>query len=346
MRDDSVSICKAFGIMLMVMIHSGIPGETVVSMFHMPLFFVMSGYCFKDKSLQLPSKDYFLKKVKTLWWPYVKWSMIFLLCHNLFFHLNILNEEYGYKESHSAFYSWTDIYSHAWHIMLMMSDHEYLIVGGYWFMKQIFFGSLIAYVVLKLFKTVRWRMCEIGVLIGMMMFSVIFKKKVPFFGLDALTFMSALLIIFGYYYHKRQILQSWNWTSLFAFLVLVGSYFWSGSMLSLDSFTAIPYLMTAFCGSIMIFNISTWINQQNWEYVNDTLVFIGNHTFEILTWHFLCFKLVNILRIAIYGYDIKMLAMYPTITPTETWCVLYAIVGIFIPILFVRLRIMITKQFI
>lgn len=346
MRDDSVSICKAFGIMLMVMIHAGIPGETVVSMFHMPLFFVMSGYCFKDKSLQLPSKDYFLKKVKTLWWPYVKWSMIFLLCHNLFFHLNILNEEYGYKESHSAFYSWTDIYSHAWHIMLMMSDHEYLIVGGYWFMKQIFFGSLIAYVVLKLFKTVRWRMCEIGALIGMMMFSVIFKKKVPFFGLDALTFMSALLIIFGYYYHKRQILQSWNWTSLFAFLVLVGSYFWPGSMLSFDSFTAIPYLMTAFCGSIMIFNISTWINQQNWEYVNDTLVFIGNHTFEILTWHFLCFKLVNILRIAIYGYDIKMLAMYPTITPTETWCVLYAFVGVLIPILFIKLRIMIKKQFI
>lgn len=210
-------------------------------------------------------------------------------------------------------------------------------------MKQIFFGSLIAYAILKLFKAQRWRICEIGVLMGLLMFSVLFKKKVPFFGLDALTFMSTLLIVFGYYYHKYQRFQSWNWTSLFAILLLAGSCFWPGSMLSFDSFTAIPYLMTAFCGSIMMFNISTWINQQNWKYVNDTLVFIGNHTFEILTWHFLCFKLVNLLRIAIDGYDIKMLAMYPTITPTGSWCVLYAIVGIFIPVLFVKLRIMITK---
>lgn len=52
MRDETVSICKAFGIILMVMIHAGIPGDTFVSMFHMPLFFVMSGFCFKDKYLQ------------------------------------------------------------------------------------------------------------------------------------------------------------------------------------------------------------------------------------------------------------------------------------------------------
>lgn len=77
MRNNSVSICKSFGIMLMVMIHAGIPEGTVVAMFHMPLFFVMSGYCFKDKYQQLPAKDYFLEKVKTLWWSYVKWSMIY-----------------------------------------------------------------------------------------------------------------------------------------------------------------------------------------------------------------------------------------------------------------------------
>lgn len=41
-----------------------------------------------------------------------------------------------------------------------------------------------------------------------------------------------------------------------------------------------------------------------------------------------------------------IIAMYPTITPTEVWCVLYAFVGIFVPILFVKSRIMITKQFV
>lgn len=56
MRNNSVSICKAFGIMLMVMLHAGVPGGTFVAMFHMPLFFVMPGYCFKDKYLQSPDE--------------------------------------------------------------------------------------------------------------------------------------------------------------------------------------------------------------------------------------------------------------------------------------------------
>lgn len=49
MRDDKIA--KGIGMLLMVVAHAGIPNmfSCFVYMFHMPLFFFMSGYCFKEK---------------------------------------------------------------------------------------------------------------------------------------------------------------------------------------------------------------------------------------------------------------------------------------------------------
>ena len=59
MRDDKVTIAKGIGILLMVAAHAGIPDviSRFIVMFHMPLFFFMSGYCFKDKSPPPPCSN-------------------------------------------------------------------------------------------------------------------------------------------------------------------------------------------------------------------------------------------------------------------------------------------------
>lgn len=77
MRDEKITIAKAIAIILMVVAHAGIPhvGGAFISMFHMPLFFFVSGYCFKDKYLANP-KRFAVNKVKGLYVPFVKWSLI------------------------------------------------------------------------------------------------------------------------------------------------------------------------------------------------------------------------------------------------------------------------------
>lgn len=49
-RVESVTIAKAIGIILMVVGHSGLGGYPIrfIYLFHMPLFFFLSGYCFKE----------------------------------------------------------------------------------------------------------------------------------------------------------------------------------------------------------------------------------------------------------------------------------------------------------
>ena len=96
--NPSVGYLKALGILLMVFGHSGNTNHInhFIYMFHMPLFFIASGYCFKDKYLSTPRK-YIYNKVKGIYWPYVKWSLLFLLLHNVCFNLHLYSDQYGWK---------------------------------------------------------------------------------------------------------------------------------------------------------------------------------------------------------------------------------------------------------
>lgn len=92
MRNESVQYAKAIGIVLVVIGHSGFwPCDNpFIYMFHMPLFFFLSGYCFKDDNLTKSYKSYIIKKSKGVYLQYIKWALIFLLIHNLLYYIGII----------------------------------------------------------------------------------------------------------------------------------------------------------------------------------------------------------------------------------------------------------------
>lgn len=91
-RNNAVTIAKAIAIILMVMGHSKCPViiNNMLDLIRMPLFFIMSGYCFKDKYLA-NSVSYLKKRIKGIYLPYIKWSLFFLFIHNTLYTLNIYN---------------------------------------------------------------------------------------------------------------------------------------------------------------------------------------------------------------------------------------------------------------
>ncbi len=163
-HNAQVSIAKALGIILMVMGHAGCPGylHDFIYLFHMPLFFFLSAYFFRDAKVVDSAGQYVVRKFKNLYCPYIKWSIIFLLLHNLFCRIGFYDNSL----------SWQELFVNVKCSVRGMWQGERML-GGYWFLISLFWESL-------LFGLIIW---------------VKHKTKFRYFDLIAVV----LLFLVGYY---------------------------------------------------------------------------------------------------------------------------------------------------
>ncbi len=340
MKDDAVTISKGIAIILMVVGHSKCPLllDRFIYMFHMPLFFVMSGYCFKEYYLQNWSNrgEYIKKRLKKLWWPYVKYSLIFIVLHNFFFDIGLYNETFSWKGQELYVYHLND-YLTKIPRAIMMKETE-LLLGGYWFLTALFHGSIIFFILRLIFQP------QISFLLVLLITPLSYAffydtAKGPTFCLDML---SVLFISTGDVLCKRKILNylsnnKWVLIICCFFIVFIGSLLTPASLLTIkDANLILPYYSFAVCGTIMIFYVSKSIPSSMGRLKN-LLLIAGNNSLTILTWHFLCFKLVNLIIIYIYNLPIDNLAQFPRIAEyaSKGWWLLYVICGVCIPLIFV-----------
>ena len=75
-RLDYVDVCKWLGISLVIFGHMKMPNEVLqwIYAFHMPLFFVLSGYTYRAQKID---KDFLMKKIKTIYVPFLLFALIF-----------------------------------------------------------------------------------------------------------------------------------------------------------------------------------------------------------------------------------------------------------------------------
>jgi len=334
MRDNSISIAKGIAIILMVLGHADCPDfiNKYLSMMRMPLFFFMSGYCFKIKYLD-DERGYLKKRVTGIYWPYLKWSLFFLLIHNICFRLNIYSDEYGFIGRMSSLYTFSDFINHAISIVTKMKDHEQL-VGGFWFLKSLFVGSVIFYATMKLLKG-----SQVGMVLLLLLslLLVYMNWKIPYFQVGHRECLAAFYLYCGHLYKRYKL--NWHhhtWLNIvFVVIVGIGSVYWPASMLRLTFAKMLPYVVTSIMGLLVIFNIGQHLSQCEHSKIKQFLVYVGNYTFNVLTWHFLSMKLVSFMLIAIYGLPIKRLSEFPVIEEyaRQGWWIAYLIVGVAVPVI-------------
>ncbi len=325
----------------MVIAHAGCPDAiwNFIYRFHMPLFFIMSGYCFKEKWLS-DYKGYILRRVETIYLPFVKWSIFFLLLHNIFYECNIYNDIYGWHSNVSYRYEIIDFFKRGFNIITRMSGNEQLL-GGYWFLKSLFWGSLIFYGVLK----INIKFLGLLLLVLTFLFSI-FELKIPFFNINSRDVFSSFFIYTGYIIKKYdfKFYEKPLYIITGFMLVAISSIILKTEMLSFHWHDIIPLYISALLGSLMIFGLC--INIQNFLHkkIFIFLEYIGTHTLVILTWHFLSFKLVSLLLIWINNWPIEKLSIFPVIPAVmnttsyfnDYWW-LYGVVGIIVPLIMCKI---------
>lgn len=330
---------KGIAIILMVLVHARFSryGDTFINMFHMPLFFFMSGYCFKDKYLG-DFRTYLKKRIKGAYWPYVKWGLVFLLLHNVFYALNIYNGEYGFRGEVSVMYTWIDIIKRAFLIIFTMNGAEQLL-GGYWFLHSYFIAAIISFFIIWLLIWLfpnrhGYLIVGGGLLLVACAVFLYLGLRIPYY-VGGREILASAIMVFGYAY-KKSCLHLENYPliviPLCFLIVIAGTFAWPCSMLSLTWRNTIPYAFSAISGTFMIFAFCEWIKTQS--YIAKILTFVGDRTIVILTWHFLSYKFVSLLIILIYGMSFSHLSEFPVIESYayKGWWILYLTIGVMIPL--------------
>jgi fucose 4-O-acetylase-like acetyltransferase len=342
-HNNSITVAKAIGIILMVIGYSGCPQFIIrfVYLFHMPLFFFCSGIFYREISTRTDIEYYLKRRIKGLYIPFVKWSVFFLLLHNFFLLIGIYNPYYGFYGG-SAFYSIPDLFQRLFMILFTMDGYEE-ILGGFWFIRSLFVSCLLIAVVSYIFRCdfryKYWLLC-----VSFLVATIVIRRIVPnieFWREISMGCLGAMFYLLGY------LLMPFSryWQNRYSFLICCFSllfffyYFETGISMGCGYNKVIPFTLSPISGTLLIIYISKQL-ENNTSLIKRVLYYIGNHTLAILALHFLSFRFVSYFFTVVYGINVAHVAEHPVIKDISPlpcyWWIIYCIAGILIPLLLNR----------
>lgn len=337
-KNNYLSTAKGIGIILMVMGHSGVPFniDKFIYQFHMPLFFFCSGYFINVIESRETLIIFYKKKIKGIYLKFICWSILFLLLHNVFIKLNIYNNTIPNWEEYP--YNCQLFIKKAVKIIFSMNGHEQLL-RSFWFLKQLLLASIFVSTILYFSnKITHYKHAHLVILIGFFFLTLISKYymwSLPGIWDISLIFMSSTFYLSGYIFRKYNILKILsNVLSSFIFLsfLVIGLYIlpWI-NMLEYTLATTVPFFIVAISGTVLTINISQKIDSFKIKYL---FYYLGQNTMPIFALHMLCFKIGNLLKIAIYELPLYRLAEFQIIKEHNTFFwIIYTVIGISVPLL-------------
>lgn len=206
-------------------------------------------------------------------------------------------------------------------------------LGAYWFLIQLLFASLLGFVCLKYIQN------EYVVLVGLLFLSFVLSildVHITHIPISDLTFKATFFYCAGYFIAKRKVeikTSSLVGSGCMFFVVLVSSFITQSGMITISSFKWILYAIVATIATVSMLRIGCYI-ESNKNTLSRVLVWLGNHTFDVLTWHFLSFKIVSWIIVSIYGLSKFRISDFPSMTEysSKGWWVVYSVLGLLGPI--------------
>lgn len=101
-RVDWIDVAKGIGILIVLTFHASSKGSFIKNFLwqmHMPMFAFLSGFVYDSKySSNIYSLKLFVtKRIKSIYLPFVSYSLVFLAFHNFFYRINFIGPINGNK---------------------------------------------------------------------------------------------------------------------------------------------------------------------------------------------------------------------------------------------------------
>lgn len=355
-RNITIDFIKGAAIILMVMGHAladwpqggGLRG--FIGMFHMPVFFIASGYFFRgDRLFSLGDvRRYIGKKVLRLYLPYVFWTLVFLMLHNLFIKWNIYTDNIALNQfvkgelsnAKSAIGIEEGFQNILWTAIMVYRPEPML---ACWFLKALLFITVGYSVVEFTSRRLSYNATIVQSFVALVLLVLYrYHPKVPF---DALIFhCGGSGAFYGYFFfhlgrvlNERKINFEINsvWVSasmvfVSVSLLIAAMYLSSGiRMHRISEALYLPiFVSSALVGWILLCEVANVSHG-----VGVLISYIGRNTMPILLFHFLAFKLVNYIGTLYYSHPAFVTAGFPASYHSWTWTLVYTLVGVALPLM-------------
>lgn len=343
-RNAVLDIARGIGILLMVAGHSGMPGTEYIYLFHVPLFFILSGWVFNSKhSADFHSVLRFVwGKIKRLWFPFVAANTAFTLLNNVFLHMNILTADPRITELAgnvvSDRVSIKDIIGRTLHWCVF--DGGTQLGGALWFIPVLFqitvLHVLLDYLMKRYFSGKMVDVLQGVVSVLLLTAGYACQQFGGTFWQLPIACSSYILYYMGHMLSKYKIFQMTGkkgfayGISALLFLILAKQF---GSVDLASNFYTNPFFLVAcaFAGWILVWEIALLCSGN--AAVTRFMCTMGQHTMPILILHFLAFKAVTWCGISIFGMEDYLLAAFPVYFKGGIWWILYTAAGTVLPLL-------------
>lgn len=364
MRTPSFTILKAIAIILVVIAHSAAPAylSNFAYMVGVPAFFVLSGYFFKLDNLDNTS-DFVIRRTKTLYLPFIKWGVFFLILHNLFFEVGFLSESYGNAQGGVTHpYNWTQAAQHLWSMVFNMSGYDPFMAGAFWFFRALFLANIAFIFLFKAtrqlgkFKTSTLQVVSVIVLAFLL---ALWQASM---GLHITgvaqggyrELMGIVLLGIGFLLRRAdETPDSSIWHNPIVMLaassvvLMILTFVYPISMAAKPgSVLSVPILTVAGTAAfIWLRGLSEFILQLPEKYTQ-WLQFTGENSLYIFVFHLLAFKVASMIKVGVYQLDWAMVGGHPVVQHElgDGFWLLYIFVGVILPILPVWIWKKITNQ--
>lgn len=297
-RDYTWDVVRGLGILMVVIGHSG-PMSLVhfVYLFHMGLFFFVSGNFMKIKTggqFVEKVKGYTMKKLKTLWLPFVIFTL-FILCLQDFFvdHAMAFTRYPGKEFVKTAL------------MVLVFKQVDNPMLCPIWFLKSLFFCSIFVYMVLLGIKGTKLRYAFFCILYGITVVLHYAPIAIPSVILREMTV--SCIVFMGYAMHQHHIIERKFVNSkslMFSFIILLFASFY----IKIDVMTAtfsypLVFPIMTFTGIVFTYNVSV-VLMKTFKKLSLMLSYFGEHSLYILLQHVMGFKFVSVFLVRHYALKI------------------------------------------
>ncbi|MGN8626705.1 DUF5722 domain-containing protein [Bulleidia sp. HCP3S3_F2] len=332
-RNKRLDIIKALGILLVTLGHTGIePASSFVNLFHVGVFFAISGILFKENYTDSFSNllDCILKKIKTLYIPFVLYNIVFLFFRNSFILLGILE---------GTMLTYREILVQISKILTMTAGEQLL--GPCWFIRALFLleisFSVIDFISKLIFKKYS-RQIRVIISIILLIFGYLINVKSPLLPSWLLSnplnvgtvFSSWSIFVFGhelYYCYKNnfEVFKdkiNYKYSDFFSagicfFLLIILNSFGKVSYADNMYPNILFFLVACFLGFGFLYGIAGIILKLNCK-LTVFFVWLGRVTLEVLLMHLSGFKLVTVLYAQLRGLPKSVWKAFPQ-ADTSIW---------------------------